>query len=49
MVRLCPAHADDSKEDEESLSAAGLEGALFGLTNGIVVVVFMVGKEESSE
>lgn len=37
ILHLTPAHAD-----EESLSAAGLEGALFGLTSIAVVVVVLV-------
>ena len=37
IVHLTPAHAD-----EESLSAAGLEGALFGLTSIAVVVVLVI-------
>ena len=40
IVHLTPAHADDA--DEESLSAAGLEGALFGLTSIAVVVVLVI-------
>ena len=37
ILHLTPAHAD-----EESLSAAGLEGALFGLTSIAVVVVLVI-------
>jgi len=39
-VHLRSAHADDGK-DEESLSAAGLEGGLFGLTSIVAVVVIV--------
>ena len=40
IVNLSPAHADDA---EESVSAAGLEeGALFGLTSIVVVVVVVI-------